>query len=110
MSAQSWLYEQLAATLETYSFDPTLRNRIYQRYATSLLHDEVCICHGDLNPPNIIFREENLKCGKATIIDWEMARIGNGATDVGQLAAEFYLLDRFRGGRGLEDLPQSIRC
>lgn len=101
MSAQSWLYEQLAGTLEKYGFDPALGNRIYQKYGTSLLNDEVCLCHGDLNPPNIMFRQEDLESGKATVIDWEMARIGNGATDTGQLAAEFYFLDRFRGDRGL---------
>lgn len=101
MSAQSWLYEQLPGALEAYGFDPALGERIYQKYGTSLLNDEVCLCHGDLNPPNIMFREEHLKTGKATVIDWEMSRIGNGATDVGQLAAEFYFLDHFRGGRRL---------
>lgn len=101
MSAQSWLYEQLAGTLEIYGFDPALGHRISQKYGTSRLNDEACICHGDLNPPNIVFREEHLESGKATVIDWEMARIGNGATDIGQLAAEFYFLDRFRRGRGL---------
>lgn len=30
-----------------------------------------------------------------------MVRRGTGATDVGQFAAEAFLLDRFRGGRGL---------
>lgn len=36
-----------------------------------------------------------------TLVDWEMTRRGTGATDVGQFAAEAWLLDRFRGQRGL---------
>jgi thiamine kinase-like enzyme len=36
-----------------------------------------------------------------TIVDWEMSRRGTSATDVGQFAAEAFLLDRFRGNRGL---------
>jgi len=40
---------------------------------------------------------------KCTVVDWEMVRNGNGATDIGQFAAEAWLLDRFRGGRGLLD-------
>ncbi|KAL8717872.1 MAG: hypothetical protein Q9181_008269, partial [Wetmoreana brouardii] len=40
--------------------------------------------------------------GKLTVVDWEMCRRGCGATDVGQFAAETYLLDRFCGGRGLQ--------
>lgn len=36
-----------------------------------------------------------------TVLDWEVCRRGNGATDVGQFAAEAWLLDRFCGGRGL---------
>lgn len=35
------------------------------------------------------------------VVDWELVRRGCGATDVGQFAAESWLLDRFRGGRGL---------
>jgi 5-methylthioribose kinase len=101
MSAQSWLYEQLPSALESYGFDPALGERIYKHYGTSLLDDEETICHGDLNPTNILFREEDLENGKLAVIDWEMARIGNGVTDIGQFAAEAYCLDRFRGGRGL---------
>jgi 5-methylthioribose kinase len=101
MSAQSWLYEQLPGALESYGFDAALGERIYKQYSTNLLNDEVCLCHGDLWPGNILFNEEELDTGKLTIIDWEMARIGNGVTDIGQFAAESYFLDRFRGGRGL---------
>ena len=35
------------------------------------------------------------------VVDWEMVRRGCGATDVGQFAAESWLLERFHGGRGL---------
>jgi len=101
MSAQSRLYEQLPGALESYGFDRALGERINKQYGTNLLNDEVSLCHGDLWPGNILFKEEELDTGKFVVIDWEMARIGNGVTDIGQFAAESYFLDRFRGGRGL---------
>ena len=36
-----------------------------------------------------------------TVLDWETVRRGCGATDVGTFAAESFLLDTFRGNRGL---------
>ena len=39
--------------------------------------------------------------GVVTVVDWEMVRRGCGATDVGSFATEAWLLDRFRGKRGL---------
>jgi len=43
----------------------------------------------------------SISARRLTVLDWEMSRRGHGATDVGQFAAEAWLLDTFRGGRGL---------
>jgi tRNA A-37 threonylcarbamoyl transferase component Bud32 len=101
MSAQSWLYEQLPGTLKRRGFDPALGERIHEQYGTDNLNDEISLCHGDLNPSNLVFNEREMEAGNLAVIDWEMARIGNGVTDLGQFAAEAYFLDHFRGGRGL---------
>jgi thiamine kinase-like enzyme len=66
------------------------------------------ICHGDFWPGNVILEsfdanEVNQAVPRMTVLDWEMCRRGNGATDVGQFAAEAWLLDRFCGERGLLD-------
>ena len=47
------------------------------------------LCHGDFNPSNIIITDE----GKAYILDWSHATIGNASADV----ARTYLLFRYSG-------------
>ena len=97
-----YCYYTMAGTLEQYGFDPSLGARINDEYGSLLLTDDDCICHGDFWPNNMLLRGHHV-----TVVDWEMCRRGCGATDVGQFAAESYLLDRFRGGRGL--LPAFLR-
>lgn len=61
------------------------------------------VCHGDFWPGNVMLQSGS-QTGSPdviTVIDWEMVRVGNSATDVGQFAAEAFLLDRFYGGKGL---------
>ena len=55
------------------------------------------MCHGDFWPGNILVGGRQ----RLAVVDWEMVRSGCRGTDVGQFAAEAWLLDRFRGGRGL---------
>ncbi|KAL9126385.1 MAG: hypothetical protein Q9217_004562 [Psora testacea] len=93
-----YAYYTMADTLEEHGFDPSLGQKVNDEYGSLLLTDDECVCHGDFWPGNFLIREDNMML---TIIDWEIARRGCGATDVGQLAAESYLLDRFRGQRGL---------
>ena len=95
-------YYTMAETLKQHDLDPSLGERINNEYGSLLLTDNDNVCHGDFWPGNILLRE-----GYITVVDWEMCRRGCGATDVGQFAAEAYLLDRFRGGRGL--LPAFLR-
>jgi len=112
-------YNNLANALKDYGFDPELGAQINAKFGALLDTDEVCLCHGDCWPGNFLLEDpveetevkdqDELKDPKLTVVDWEMTRIGNGATDVGQFAAESWLLDRFNapeetrehGGRGL---------
>jgi 5-methylthioribose kinase len=101
-SMYRWNYNNLSSVLGKYGFDPTLGERINAKYGALLQTDDVCICHGDMWPGNVLFpesdaEEENLKFA---IIDWEVARLGNGVTDLGHFAGEAWFLDRLRGGRG----------
>ena len=92
-------YNRLGSALDAYAMDGELGTRINDKYGSLLETDDECICHGDFWPGNILFGQHGSDV--ATVIDWEMVRRGCGATDVGQFAAEAYLLDRFRGSRGL---------
>ena len=90
-------YSNLATALSKYGLDPTIGEEVDRDYGSLLATDEECMCHGDFWPGNVLSGGGR----KLTVVDWEMVRRGCGATDVGQFAAEAWLLDRFRGGRGL---------
>lgn len=52
------------------------------------------VCHGDFWPGNILLRSNrSSKSHILTVVDWELTRIGNSATDIGQFAAEATILD-----------------
>jgi hypothetical protein len=53
------------------------------------------------DPSTVTAEAASAHTPRLTVLDWEMSRRGNGATDVGQFAAEAWLLDTFRGGRRL---------
>lgn len=89
-------YTHTSATAKNFDLDPALGERVNTEYGSLLSTDDECVCHGDFWPGNVLVSDRGL-----TIVDWEMVRRGCGATDVGQFAAEAYLLDRFCGNRGL---------
>ena len=89
-------YTNVAGALQKYGHDPSMGDQINEQYGSLLQSDDACVCHGDFWTGNVMVDVEDL-----TVVDWEMVRRGCGATDVGQFAAEAYLLDRFKGGRGL---------
>ena len=91
-------YNNLATSLNEYGHDPKLGEQINEEFGSLLATDDKSICHGDFWPGNVLVRTNPLRL---TIVDWEMTRRGNGVTDVGQFAAESWLLDRFRGGEGM---------
>jgi hypothetical protein len=97
-------YRNLATGLEKYGFDGAFGDHINEKYGSLLEGDAVCVCHGDFWSGNVLVGggETDQEQGpKLTVVDLEMVRSGNGVTDVGQFAAEAWLLDRFRGGKGL---------
>lgn len=99
-----WNYNSLSSAFEKFGYDAALGERINSKYGSLLQTDNVCMCHTDLWPGNIVFdlnEEEWPTEPRIAIIDWEVARQGNGATDVGHFAAEAWFLDHFRGNRGL---------
>ena len=89
-------YSNLATALSKYGLDPSIGEEVDRDYGSLLATDDECMCHGDFWPGNVLVGDGQ----KLTVVDWEMVRRGCGATDVGQFAAEAWLLDRFRGGRG----------
>ena len=90
-------YSNLATALSKYGLDPSIGEEVDRDYGSLLATDDKRMCHGDFWPGNILVGSGQ----KLTVVDWEMVRRGCGATDVGQFAAEAWLLDRFRGGKGL---------
>ncbi|XP_014559914.1 hypothetical protein COCVIDRAFT_90644 [Bipolaris victoriae FI3] len=94
-------YRNLHLALEQFGYDTQLAHRINEDFGSLLTTDDECVCHGDFWPGNVLVRMSETQPPSLTIVDWEMVRRGTSATDVGQFAAEAFLLDRFRGGRGL---------
>ncbi|KAL8926629.1 MAG: hypothetical protein Q9172_001704 [Xanthocarpia lactea] len=98
-SIYRWSYDHIGQVASEYGLDADFCDYIDNTYGASLSTDDACVCHGDFWPGNIMLNDENV----LTVIDWEMCRRGRGELDVAQFAAEAYLLDRFRGGKGLLD-------
>ncbi|KAL9016593.1 MAG: hypothetical protein Q9185_006063 [Variospora sp. 1 TL-2023] len=96
-----YAYENLAEVAEKYGLGVEYAKFVNQRYGSLLQTDNECMCMGDFWPGNVLLDEKN--DNSLTVVDWEICRRGCGATDVGQFAAEAYLLDRLRGGKGLLD-------
>jgi tRNA A-37 threonylcarbamoyl transferase component Bud32 len=93
-------YNNLSRALKQYDHDATLGDQINDEFGSLLQTDDLCVCHGDFWPGNVLVKTDPMKL---TIVDWEMTRRGNGATDVGQFSAEAYLLDHFHGTKGLRE-------
>jgi thiamine kinase-like enzyme len=106
-------YINLHIALSKYGHDINLAERVNDEFGSLLTTDKECLCHGDFWPGNVLVRAAPTTATQyqysktlmdptnLTIVDWEMSRQGSSATDVGQFAAEAFLLDRFRGDRGL---------
>ena len=99
-------YRNLAKARERFGFDTEFGERVDELYGSLIENDDGMVCHGDFWPGNVILESSEANeamqaVPRMTILDWEMCRRGNGVTDVGQFAAEAWLLDRFRGERGL---------
>jgi len=97
-----YAYANLHVALKEYGHRPELAEYINNTFGSQLAVENECICHGDYWPGNILLDyRDGEKDANLTVVDWEITRRGTSATDVGQFSAEAWLLDRFRGGRGL---------
>ncbi|KAI8940784.1 hypothetical protein NX059_002050 [Plenodomus lindquistii] len=96
-------YDNLHVALKEFGHDPDLGVKINEEYGSLLATDDECVCHGDFWPGNILIQSGGTQgvASELTVVDWELVRRGTSATDVGQFAAEAYLHDRFKGGRGM---------
>ncbi|KAF2259085.1 kinase-like protein [Lojkania enalia] len=96
-------YYNLPHALSQFGHDPKFGDFINMEFGSMLSSENECICHGDFWPGNILVKQKDgdVETQDLTVVDWEMVRRGNSATDTGQFAAESFLLDRFCGGRGL---------
>ncbi|KAJ4342581.1 hypothetical protein N0V95_006892 [Ascochyta clinopodiicola] len=97
-------YQYLPEVLSHYGHDAELGHKINNYFGRLIERDAECVCHGDFWPGNVLLRSDVPGTGPyvLTVIDWEMVRIGNSATDVGQFAAEAFLLDLYHGNKGLQ--------
>ena len=95
-------YQNLSTALANFGHDVELGKYINEEFGSRLATEDECVCHGDFWPGNVLVQpRESEEDVKLTVVDWEMTRRGTSATDVGQFAAEAFLLDRFRRGKGL---------
>lgn len=103
MDIYRYSYMNLPAVLMEFGHDGDLGCKIRDRYGSRIEMDDECVCHGDFWPGNVTILSSHADKGPfcLTIVDWEMVRIGNSATDLGQFAAEAFLLDTLQGEKGL---------
>ncbi|KAL8708994.1 MAG: hypothetical protein Q9220_006203 [cf. Caloplaca sp. 1 TL-2023] len=92
-----WPYTHLEQVAGQYGLDVEFCKHISASYSPGIMKADDCVCHGDIWPGNVLLDADS----RLTVVDWEMCRRGRGDLDVGQFAAEAYLLDRFCGGKGL---------
>ncbi|MDE7464120.1 MAG: aminoglycoside phosphotransferase family protein [Clostridiales bacterium] len=80
--------------------DATTRYDLHLRLDTMPKHEK--LCHGDFNPSNVIITKD----GKACVIDWSHATIGNASADT----ARTYLLFKLAGDDKTAEEYLSLFC
>ncbi|KAF2728938.1 hypothetical protein EJ04DRAFT_516291, partial [Polyplosphaeria fusca] len=103
VSIYRYPYQGLRQALADFGHDATFAEFINEEYGSRLATENECVVHGDFWSGNVLVGQGagDVERAGLTVIDWELVRRGNPATDVAQFGAEAFLLDRFRGGRGL---------
>jgi thiamine kinase-like enzyme len=96
-------YNNLSSALAQTGYDAELGLKINSSFGELLAMDDESVCHGDFWPGNVMLQNSSITGAPQilTVIDWELVRVGSSATDVGQFAAEAFMLDRFCGNKGL---------
>lgn len=94
------LQDKMNSKISQTSLDATTRYELHTRLNSMPKHTKVC--HGDLNPSNIIITDE----GKYYIIDWSHVTQGNASAD----AARTYLLFCLNKRKDLGDMYLKAFC
>jgi aminoglycoside phosphotransferase (APT) family kinase protein len=94
-------YRGCPGTLERFGLDPAPAQIALEKYEPLLQAENSYLCHGDFWTGNVLLPAGDDPSPRLTMVDWEMCRRGYGATDIGQFAAEAWLLDNHRDNRSL---------
>ncbi len=94
------LKDKMQSKISMADLDATTRYDLHIRLDAMPKHKH--LCHGDFNPSNIIITPE----GKAYIVDWAHATLGNGGADV----ARSYLLFYLNGKEALAEKYLNLYC
>ena len=79
--------DKFNAKIDKSGLDATTRYELHVRLDSMPKHNK--LCHGDFNPSNVIITDD----GRACVIDWSHATIGNASADT----ARTYLLFKLAG-------------
>lgn len=94
------LKDKMSRKISESDLDATLRYDLHARLAGMPKHTKVC--HGDLNPSNIIISED----GTPYVLDWSHATQGNASADV----ARTYLLFCLKGDNETANAYLDLFC
>lgn len=92
------LKDKMNRKISASELDATTRYELHTRLDGMPKHNKVC--HGDLNPSNIIMKDD----GTPYIIDWSHATQGNASADVARTYLLFCLCDDMDGASKYLDL------
>ena len=92
------LKDKMSRKISICELDATTRYDLHTRLEGMPKHNKVC--HGDLNPSNIIIAED----GTPYIIDWSHATQGNASADVARTYLLFWLAGDIEGAEKYLDL------
>ena len=91
------LKDKMSRKIAETEFDATTRYDLHSRLEGMPKHNKVC--HGDLNPSNIIITED----GTPYVIDWSHATQGNASADVARTYLLFWLAGDISGAEAYLD-------
>lgn len=92
------LKDKMNAKISEANLDETVKYDLHTQLEGMPKH--LKLCHGDFNPSNIIITDE----GKAYILDWSHATIGNASADVARTYLLFWLSGDIAGAGEYLDL------
>ena len=92
------LKDKMNRKISLTDLDATTRYELHTRLENMPKHFK--LCHGDFNPSNVIISDD----GKAYVIDWSHATIGNASADAARTYLRFWLSGDVAGANEYLDL------